>query len=54
MDDLTLATLISLLFTGLFGMGVGFGLCFMRMAKQVKALKGDLSRRNIEHINNAF
>lgn len=54
MDDLTIATLISLIFTGLFGMGVGYAICFIRMAKQIKIITDALSRRNIEHINNAI
>lgn len=51
MDDVTLATFISLVFTGLFGMGIGYGVRYILAAKQIKSLKADLSRLNQEHIN---
>ncbi len=50
MDDLKWATLISLSFTGLFGMLIGYGVCYFRSGREIKALKAELSRRNQTHL----
>ncbi len=50
MDDLKLATLISLFVTGLFGMLIGYGICYIRSGRRIKSLKADLARRNQNHM----
>lgn len=50
MNDANLATLISLIFVGLLGMFIGYGMCLVRLGRVNKQLRGELDRRNQDHI----